>query len=393
MKTTKHIILLFASVFFAYSCELKDFSPEEWAVTPELQLSESGIVASSLSETHEVSVVTNYQEFTVSSNQSWCSVNADQTGRTITIHVDNNEGADQRTAIVTVTVERGNRTLSKDVAIYQVGGKWDVIDGTDIKLRWAYDISESQKDIIKRQLKQLVWVEGGTFLMGAQKEDQSALNYSKYATTDNPVHKVTLSSFYIAKYEVTQEQWAAVMGTSPSRFIGGNKPVENISWEEALDYVTQLANLTGLKIKLPTSAQWEYAARGGQYSMGFEYAGSDSLTNIAHGISSFTVMDNSPLYTTMDVGSKDSNELGLYDMTGNVSEFCSDWYGAIPSTEQTDPVGPNDGKYHVIRGGDFSNSLLLSTYGAVHYVASYMSTSKTKEAKTSFTGLRIVYIK
>lgn len=387
MKKFQFNIAALLLLLFVTSCELNDFTPSEWAVDPELSLSESGIVASSVAEEHSVLVTSNYQKFTAESNQSWCKVTTDTDNKTVYINVDSNDGADQRTAVITVSVSRGTKSLSKDVTIYQIGGKWDVIEGTDIRMRWAYDVSESQKSIISNQLRQQIYVEGGTFLMGAQNTNKSESNYYEYANVFNWKRQVTLSDYYIGKYEVTQEQWAAVMPTTPSRFSGGNKPVENISWEEAVEYATKLAKLTGLVITLPTSAQWEYAARGGKYSMGYKYAGSDDLSQVAYFLN-YSTPEDSPYYTTSEVGSKSPNELGLYDMTGNVSELCSDWYGEVSTEPQIDPTGPITGNYHVLRGGDFTD--YSPSAANVFRVTSFLLSSTKRENKTSFAGLRIV---
>lgn len=386
----RNILEILYSIVFSIclcGCELKDFNPSDWAINPELSLSESGIVAGSASDTYSVRVTTNYQHFSAISNQPWCSVSIDKSDNLIKIRVESNDEVSQRTAVVSVKVTRGNKSLSKDVVIYQIGGKWDVVEGTDVRLRWAYDISESQKKILSDQIRQLVFVEGGTFMMGAQNEDPDKINYYKWADKYNWLHQVTLSDFYIGKFEVTQEQWAAVMPSSPSKYEGGKKPVENISWEEAMEYVTKLSELTGLTILLPTSAQWEYAARGGKYSMGYQYAGSDSLSSIAHYVDVST-SENSPAYSTSEVGQKSPNELGLYDMTGNVSEICSDWYGENSTEAQTDPVGLNTGQYHVVRGGDFTHFVELR--GIVYRVNAFYFTSTSREEKTSYAGIRIV---
>lgn len=383
--TLTYIYIIVASLC---SCTLKDFEPSEWSVSPELSLSESGIVAGSVANTYTVNVTTNYQHFSAVSNQAWCSVTADNQNNKVLIKVDNNDGVVQRTAIVTVKIVRGGTSLTKDVAIYQIGGKWDLIEGTDIRLRWAYEISESQRNIISEQIRQLVFVEGGTFLMGSQSDDTEAPNYYRWADNYNKVHQVSLSDYYIGKFEVTQEQWAAVMSSSPSRYEGGKKPVENISWEEAMEYVTKLSELTGLTILLPTSAQWEYAARGGKYSMGYLYAGSDDLASVAHYVE-YDVSEASPGYSTSEVGQKQPNELGLYDMTGNVAELCSDWYGDVSSDEQTDPVGPNSGTTHIERGGDFTG--FVTQRGVVYRVSAFYFTTEKQANKTSFTGLRIVF--
>jgi len=386
----KKILFLYCIVVIlcVTGCELNDFTPEDWAIEPELTLSESGIVVTSAAEQHSVTVTTNYNVFTATSDQPWCIVSADQKTHVVNISIAANDGATQRHAIVTVSVQRGTKSLKKDFSVYQVGGSWDVIDGTDLRMRWSNSVSDSQKAIIKRQLQQLVFVEGGTFVMGAQNTDINAPYYDFYASEENPPHKVTLSDFYIGKYEVTQEQWAAVMATSPSHFVGGNKPVENISWYDAQEYVTRLAHLTGLDLRLPTSAQWEYASRGGRFSMGYRYAGSDNVDDVAYYVPIATPED-SPLYTTSEVGQKQPNELGLYDMTGNVSEMCSDWFGTIPDEDVTDPIGPNSGTYKVQRGGYF-NSSSAAVGGCVFHVASFSYTNKIVEGSSSYCGFRII---
>lgn len=384
----KNIIVVLVLSLTLVSCELKDFSPEEWAVEPVLTLSESGIVVTSASENYSINVMTNYREFTATSDQAWCVVQANQKDKAVKISIAANESAEQRHAIVTVGIQRGNKTLKKDFSVYQVGGTWDVLEGTDLRFRWSNDVSESQKAIIKRQLSQLVFVEGGSFIMGAQSTDASAPYYDSYASVENPPHQVTLSDFYIGKYEVTQEQWAAIMATSPSIFTGGNKPVENISWYDAQEYVTKLSSLTGLDLRLPTSAQWEYAARGGCYSMGYCYAGSDDVKTVAHFVPIGT-SETSPLYSTSEVGQKQPNELGLYDMSGNVAEMCSDWFSTLSNEAQTDPVGPNSGTYKVQRGGHFDSSS-ASVGGRVYHVSTFSYTSKIIEGSPSYTGFRIV---
>ena len=337
MKRVSSLLLLSMFVAIICSCEQREFEPAEWAISPELELSESGIIVTSSSEQYSISVITNYKGFTASSNQTWCKVKVDLNNSKVDISIDPNDGASQRHAVVTVSVQRGKKSLTKDFSIYQMGGVWDVVENTDIRMRWSNAISESQKNIIKKQIQQFVFVEGGTFVMGAQKEERDAPYYDSYASEDNPPHRVTLSDYYMGKFEVTQEQWAAVMTTSPSKFIAGNKPVENISWFDAMEYIAKLSNLTGLDLRMPTSAQWEYAARGGRLSMGFRYAGSDNIDDVAHYIPTSTP-ETSPLYSTIEVGQKKPNELGIYDMTGNVSEICSDWAGVVPEVDQIEPV-------------------------------------------------------
>ena len=183
-------------------------------------------------------------------------------------------------------------------------------------------------------------VEGGTFYMGATSEQGSdALDNEK------PVHTVTLEGFYMGETEITQAQWYAVMGMNPSSFNkGDNYPVENVSWNEAVLFCEMLSQKTGRNYVLPTEAQWEYAARGGKYSKGTKYAGSNTINEVAW----YTGNSNS---TTHPVAQKEPNELGLYDMSGNVWEWCLDWYGSYSSSSATNPTGPSTGSYRVLRGG------------------------------------------
>ena len=186
----------------------------------------------------------------------------------------------------------------------------------------------------------MIKVEGGTFSMGATSEQSSdAFDYEK------PVHSVTLSDYYIGETEVTQELWEAVMGSNPSEFKGDNqRPVEYVSWYDCQEFIKKLNQLTGKKFRLPTEAEWEYAARGGKYSRGYKYSGSNDVDEVAW------YKSNSG-ETTHPVATKEANELGLYDMNGNVWEWCKDWYGYYQSNSQTNPTGPSEGGHRVLRGG------------------------------------------
>ncbi|MBR4886219.1 MAG: formylglycine-generating enzyme family protein [Muribaculaceae bacterium] len=188
----------------------------------------------------------------------------------------------------------------------------------------------------------MVSVAGGTFTMGATSE-QCWDAESK----EKPAHQVTLSDYMICKTEVTQELWQAVMGKNRSRFKGDNLPVENVSWNDCQKFIKKLNKLTGLNFRLPTEAEWEYAARGGNKSKGYTYSGSYDIDSVAW--YTFTTNDSG----TKPVATKAPNELGLYDMSGNVYEWCSDWYGDYSSDSQTNPQGPTSGSYRVCRGGSW----------------------------------------
>jgi|GEM_PF-2526207 len=180
----------------------------------------------------------------------------------------------------------------------------------------------------------MIYIEGGSFNMGSDD------GYSD----ERPVHRVTLSDFYIGETVVTQELWIAIMGSNPSRFIRANKPVEQVSWDDCQIFITKLNELTGKKFRLPTEAEWEYAARGGNKSKGYKYAGSNRLDNVAW-------YDGNSSYKTHPVKQKQANELGLYDMSGNVWELCYDWFNNYSKTGQTNPIGSTIGFGRVARGG------------------------------------------
>ena len=185
---------------------------------------------------------------------------------------------------------------------------------------------------------EMVFVKGGTFTMGATAEQGSDV-YSD----EKPTHSVTVSDFYIGKYEVTQAQWRAVMGSNPSYFKGDNLPVEQVTWNDVQEFIKKLNAQTGKRFRLPTEAEWEYAARGGNQSKGYKYSGSNNISEVAW------YKDNSNS-KTHPVGQKTPNELGIYDMSGNVYEWCQDWYGDYSSSSQTNPTGPSSGSYRVKRG-------------------------------------------
>ena len=191
----------------------------------------------------------------------------------------------------------------------------------------------------------MVYVAGGTFTMGATAEQSS----EDASSSEKPTHSVTVSDFYIGKYEVTQAQWKAIMGLNPSKCKGDNLPVERVSWDDVQTFIKKLNAKTGKKFRLPTEAEWEYAARGGKQSKGYKYSGSNKLNNVAW-------YDSNSDNMTHPVGQKRPNELGIYDMSGNVYEWCQDWYGDYSNSLQTNPTGPSSGSHHVRRGGDWFGS-------------------------------------
>ncbi len=190
----------------------------------------------------------------------------------------------------------------------------------------------------------MVRVEAGTFTMGGIPKIEDPFYFEKVA------HQVILTNdYYIGKYEVTQALWQAVMSNNPSKFKGDNLPVEKVSWKDCQEFISKLNSMTGKTFRLPTEAEWEYAARGGKKSRGYQYSGSNSIQDVAW------YVDNSDSKTHA-VGSKQANELGIYDMSGNVWEWCQDWYEGYSSSSQVNPTGADGGSKRVIRGGSWGNT-------------------------------------
>ena len=217
---------------------------------------------------------------------------------------------------------------------------------------------------------EMVKVEAGTFMMGATAEMKDPYDDEK------PVHQVTLTNdYYMGKYEVTQALWQAVMGSNPSTFKGDNLPVETVSWNDCQEFISKLNNMTGRKFRLPTEAEWEYAARGGKKSRGYQYSGSSNISDVAW-------YDGNRGIKTHDVGAKQPNELGIYDMTGNVWEWCQDWYGSYSSSSQTNPAGATSGWGRVRRGGSWK--------GDAGFCRSSFRNYFTPGYRNSILGLRLV---
>ena len=218
----------------------------------------------------------------------------------------------------------------------------------------------------------MVRVEAGTFTMGATAEMKDPWKEEK------PTHQVTLTNdYYIGKYEVTQALWKAVMGNNPSNFKGDDLPVEQVSWDDCQEFISKLNRITGKTFRLPTEAEWEYAARGGNKSRGYQYSGSNNLSDVAW------FRDNSGSKTHA-VGTKQPNELGIYDMSGNVWEWCQDWFGKYKRSSQVNPTGANSGSGRVLRGdGWFSFSFVRLGRSSCRYCY-------TPDYSVNHLGLRLV---
>ena len=199
---------------------------------------------------------------------------------------------------------------------------------------------------------QMVFVKGGSFFMGC--DDHHILD-NEY-NNERPVHRVNVSSFSIGKFEVTLAQWRNLMGIKPPAYTGvdyenkdcDNCPVVKISWDDVQEFIKRLNAKTGKHYRLPTETEWEFAARGGKYSKGFQYSGSDKITDVA-----WYGKDKGAAHP---VGKKEANELSIYDMTGNAMEWCQDWYGEDyykKSIDEVNPKGPEKGDQRIARGGSY----------------------------------------
>ena len=228
----------------------------------------------------------------------------------------------------------------------------------------------------------MVFVEGGTFTMGATSEQGKDAYDDEY-----PTHSVTLSDYYIGETEVTQALWQAVMGSNPSWFKGNNLPVERVSYEDVKTFITKLNEKTGKTFRLPTEAEWEYAARGGKKSKGYKYSGSDNIDDVTwyyensgdKRLNDDTWDPNELIRNncrTHPVKTKAPNELGIYDMSGNVWEWCSDWYGDYSGSSQTNPQGPSNGLYRVYRGGSWDYYTWGWRVSCRGYDGNYISSSE-----------------
>ena len=283
------------------------------------------------------------------------------------------------------------------VLIVALGMGFTSCENDEPEVNEKYDITT---DGIFKELSydEMVYVEGGTFTMGATSEQGS-----DYDKDERPTHKVTLDSYYIGKYEVTQQLWEYVMsyegvdadgssisayasdvwlGTNPSSIygVGDYYPAYYVNWEDIVNiFLPRLNKITGKTYRLPTEAEWEYAARGGNKSQGYKYTGSNTIDDVAWYADNATGAN----FGTQEVGLKLPNELGLYDMSGNVWEWCSDWYGVYSSSSQTNPTGPTSGSGHVYRGGSWGSK-------AQYCRVSYRYRNSTGD-RYSGVGFRLVY--
>lgn len=364
----KQIISLIISLLLLWQCTLKDFDPHTWAIDPVLDISESGLLFYATEPEKTIRCSSNYYKIDVSSSEDWCTATYRQDS--LMISVSPNPSVGHRQAYIRVTASMGNKSLSRDISVVQMGGKGEVIK--DFQVFWTYEVSESQKMIISELLNNMILVQGGTFIMGSQNQDPLGSNYVPLLEQNNVQHN-SVSEFYISKYEIRQKEWHAIMGTHSFLNPGADYPVDYVNWEETLDFTQKLSSLTNLVVTLPTESQWEFAARGGNLSKGYLYSGSDDYATVSH-IVSESLNNNPVLYTTATVGSYAPNELGIYDMSGNVAEYCAHY------DDNSTSIGFQDLVKHVTRGGSFNDNF------SKHCVYS----RDFRKDYTSYTGFRIV---
>ena len=278
------------------------------------------------------------------------NVAATQEGKTIVVSYDLTDNTSGSTYDVELYCSTdGGSTFGKPLSAVRGDAGKEIKPGASRRISWDV-LADREKltgnrivfEVRARTTDQtgiaMVFVKGGTFTMGCTSEQSNCYDDEK------PVHQVTVSDFRMGKYEVTQKQWKEIMTNNPSRFKNCEDcPVEDVSWDDIQEFIKKLNLKSGKNYRLPTEAEWEYAARGGSAGSSTLYAGSNNIDEIAW-------YDD---HKTHPVGQKKPNELGLHDMTGNVWEWCNDWYGNYGSGNQSNPKGSSTGSSRVLRGGSW----------------------------------------
>lgn len=345
-----------------------------------LDLSEQNLTADPNGQTFTISVSAS-ENFYISQKPYWCQTSID--GNDLMITVAGNYSGLQRygTIVVTTSTMQAEISVTQDNCI-NMATQLPTIEDIIGQITWSPDATDEQKAAILELVRALVSIEGGNFQMGAQSTSPDGLNYNaKAQSNESPVHSVNLSAFYLGKYAVTRGQWIAIMGEDLSYFRQSLQlPEEGLSWRDAENFAEKLRQLTGLDFTLPSEAQWEYAARGGNLSQGYTYSGSNDINQVGW------VSSNGQSHTH-EVGSLAPNELGLYDMSGNIYEWCSDWFAAYSDANDIwNPTGPANGSEKIGRGG---SQALDAAYARNSARLSYNPESRTYLFYKMPAGVRI----
>ena len=334
---TKYIFLATLSAILMSSCDGNDFGDNFVAKSEGIYLDVDDVmtfeVRENLTKSIEVKSVNTDWAISGFENADWLTVSpiSGRGQQNVTITVKPNENIGSRSCNLRLTSGDGENAYVKEFKVSQE---------SDANIITITNGTKSTSFIMKRVYK-------GTFTAG-------------WPASKSSLHEVTLTkSFYICEHETTQLMWEIVMGkeSANTKFtsysgIADNLPAYSISYSDCLEFIKKLNAMTGLTFRLPWAAEWEYAAKGGTKSMGYQYAGSNSLSSVAW----YKDNSNSMVHT---VKTKSPNEIGLYDMSGNLEEWCADWANYYYTTPETDPTGPSTGTKREIRGGYYGTSILV----------------------------------
>lgn len=339
--------------------------------SPAVSLSEATIHLTAVAESKSVTLTTNQTVWTATTTADWLTLT--QSGEVLTVAALKNTGMLGREAVVTIVAGTAPNTATTTLKVVQA-------------------LPDNATSITVNGIE-LILVEKGSFMMGAQNTNPSAAGYgvmsdgTGYSANQSPIHKVTFTKdIYIGKYLITQAQWNELITTNPSRNVGNNNPVEYVDWNMANDYLQKLRTKTAKNFRLPTEAEWEYAARGGNQSNGYMFSGSN-VASLAGNFISAATNDARNASRTTPGGRYLPNELGIYDMSGNLYEWCSDYFGNYSAGEQTDPTGAATGTNRVIRGASWWH-LPTTVYFRGNNAPTYTGT----HANAGLTGFRVVYV-
>lgn len=257
--------------------------------------------------------------------------------------------------------------ISRDTLFLKIGNT-----SKKIKIAWSRNTTKNQQKFISELLSKLIYVEGGKFSLGCMASvDTLCTDYEK------PIQNVQLSSFFISQYEITQLLFLEVMGYNPNPFKNNYYPVSNVSWVEANEFIKKLNHITSLHFQLPTEAQWEYAAKGGNKSKKTIFAGNKDINKVA-----WYKNNSKGLYHI--VGLLSPNELNVHDLSGNVWEWCRDYYAPYTPEDKVNPTGPNVGTVRVYRGGSWIDNM--------NYTRVTFRNSGNPNLKMNCLGFRVILI-